>query len=233
MGIRISEQTIEILNNFSTICPGFLHDPTVAEGQLRVASPNGNLVAFAKVPEQFPEFSIFDMKAFISFMNMMKDGEVEFFEKNMKVTRGKSKGIFTFCSKLVVLTPPKKVNMPEMEVEILLSASVIKQILKASTVLAVTELVISCPGNGEAISISSEGKKDSGIDNNFQIELDETHDTKFRFVMPAEIIRFIPADYKVELSSRNVARFSANLSSNGEYAISYFVSLDATSTYGK
>ena len=232
MGIRISEQTTEILKNLGTINSNFLHEPDVAEGQLRSISPNKNLVAFAKVPESFPDFSVFDMRALLSFLELMKDGEVEFSDKSMRVSKGKSKGTFVFCAKSLVLTPPKKINMPDPEVSIVISAVTLKQILKASAVLSVTELVISCQGNDAKITISSEGKKDSGIDNNFSIELEETHSKPFRFVMPAEIVRFLPADYKVELSSKNIAKFSANLSANGEYAISYYVSLDTSSSYG-
>lgn len=233
MSIQISEQTMEIFRNLASISSTFLHDPTVADGQLRVCSSNKNVVAFAKVPEKFPEFSIFDMRGFLGFLKLMKDATIDFGPKSLLATKGKSKGTYVYCSKELVLMPPKAVRLPDdSEVSFVLAHSVIKQILDASSLLGAANVVISCDGPGQPICVGAEGAKDSGVDNKFSVELDAVHDTKFKFVLPAEMISFIPAEYKVTLSSKKIAKFEAALGSSGEYGITYFVSLNTDSTYG-
>ena len=74
--MKLSEQTVNILKNFSTINQNIL----VKEGtQLRTMSTMKNILAEANVTEMFPrDFGIYDLNEFLGVLTLVKDAELKF-----------------------------------------------------------------------------------------------------------------------------------------------------------
>ena len=74
--MKLSEQTVNILKNFSTINQNIL----VKEGsQLRTMSTMKNILAEAPVIEDFPhDFGIYDLNEFLGVLTLVNDAELKF-----------------------------------------------------------------------------------------------------------------------------------------------------------
>ena len=100
--MKLSEQTVNILKNFSTINQNIL----VKEGsQLRTMSTMKNILAEAEVTEAFPQdFGIYDLNEFLGVLTLVKDVQVDFnSEKFAHLTGGSTKIKYFFITKLILV----------------------------------------------------------------------------------------------------------------------------------
>ena len=115
--MNLSEQTVSILKNFSTINQNLL----VKQGKvLNTMSAMKNIVATAEVEEEFPvEFGIYDLNEFLSALSLFTKPELLFKDGFVVMSETGSKGKslkYWFSDPSVVTSPNKEITMPSKEV---------------------------------------------------------------------------------------------------------------------
>ena len=86
--MKLSEQTVSILKNFSTINQNLV----IKEGsEISTMSAMKNIVSKAKVEETFPvEFAIYDLNEFLSAMSLFTNPDLDFDENFVLITEAGS-----------------------------------------------------------------------------------------------------------------------------------------------
>ena len=141
MDMKLSEKTINLLENFSSINQSIL----VKRGsKLRTISVMKNILAEADVDENFErDFGIYDLPQFLNGVNLMKDPDLDLKNETYMIIReGKSTKVkFAFADPDVIITPPEKpITLPSSDVTFALDSAQLGKLLKASSVYQLPDL---------------------------------------------------------------------------------------------
>jgi hypothetical protein len=223
--MKLSDNTVDILKNFSAINPNMLFRPgstisTIAEAK--------NIVASAKISEQIPsEFGIFDLTQFLSTISLLENPELEFTDSSVMVRDGNASIQYYYSSPDVLTVPNKTVNMPNAEVVFNLSSDMISKIKRAASVLGHPTLQIL--GSNGKITLQIVDLKNPTA-NKYTIVIDEKNacNEVFSFVMVIGNLKMMAGDYVVSISSKLISHFK-----NTSTPVEYWIALEKTSTFGK
>ena len=210
--MKLSENTVSILKNFSTINQNIL----VKEGsQLRTMSTMKNILGEAGITETFPrDFGIYDLNEFLGVLSLVKDAEVNFDDSHLTVRGGKTQIKYLYSDPSILTTPPETFNAPDCDVTFNISQTILANVLKASAVMQLPDVVIT-PGKITATDLKNV------TSNNFIEEVDATGDFDFRF--KADNLKMIPGEYTVQAST------SAGVSNWKGAEASYWIAMEAQS----
>jgi len=223
MDMKLSEKTISLLENFSSINQSIL----VKKGsKLRTISVMKNILAEADVDENFErDFGIYDLPQFLNGVNLMKDPDLDLKNETYMIIReGKSTKVkFAFADPEVIITPPEKqMKLPSSDVTFQLDSIQLGKLLKASSVYQLPDL--SAVGNGEEVTLVVSDRKNDNS-NEYTLVVGKTEQV-FEFNFKIENIKLIPGSYDVQISKKNLAKFT-----NSNYNLDYFIALEPDSTY--
>jgi len=223
MDMKLSEKTINLLENFSSINQSIL----VKKGsKLRTMSVMKNILAEAEVDENFErDFGIYDLPQFLNGVNLMKDPDLDLKNETYMIIReGKNTRVkFAFADPDCIVSPPEKgVTFSNPEVTFLLDSVQLGKLLKASQVYQLPDL--SAVGNGKEISLVVSDRKNDNS-NEFSLKVGKTEQV-FEFNFKMENIKLIPGSYEVQISQKNLAKFT-----NHNYNLEYFIALEPDSSY--
>tara|TARA_B100000029_G_scaffold231029_1_gene228513 strand:+ start:2107 stop:2781 length:675 start_codon:yes stop_codon:yes gene_type:complete len=223
MDMKLSEKTINLLENFSSINQSIL----VKKGsKLRTISVMKNILAEADVDENFErDFGIYDLPQFLNGVNLMKDPDLDLKNETYMIIReGKSTKVkFAFADPEVIITPPdKQMSLPSSDVTFQLDSIQLAKLLKASQVYQLPDL--SAVGNGEEVTLVVSDRKNDNS-NEYTLVVGKTEQT-FEFNFKIENIKLIPGSYDVQISRKNLAKFT-----NSNYNLDYFIALEPDSSY--
>lgn len=219
--MNLSETTIAILKNFSSINPSLLVRPG---NTISTMSPQRSIMAKATVAEDFPQqFAIYELSRFLGVLSLFKDPEIDFGERSMKIHSGKHATTYTYADPSMIVAPPEKeIVFPGADVEFNITAEDLQKVVRATGVLQVPDIVVS--GSDGTIAITATNSKNPTTDV-YSIEVGATDNT-FSMVFKAEnIIKLIPKDYNVKISSRGISQFNTE-------GLMYFVANEANSNFG-
>ena len=101
-----------------------------------------------------------------------------------------------------------------------MTQSVFNQILKASSVLGVPDMVLDINDNGVMKLRVSDRKNDTS--NSFSVEVGEGGSPNQKFFFKVENLKLLSGHYEVQVSHKGISNFK-NLSKNVEY----FIALEA------
>ncbi len=221
--MKLSEKTINLLENFSSINQSIL----VKKGsKLRTISVMKNILAEADVDENFErDFGIYDLPQFLNGVNLMKDPDLDLKNETYMIIReGKSTRVkFAFADPDVIISPPEKeMSLPSSDVTFQLDSVQLGKLLKASQVYQLPDL--SAIGNGEeVVLVVSDRKNDNS--NEYSLKVGKTEQV-FEFNFKIENIKLIPGSYDVQISREKIAKFT-----NSNYNLDYFIALEPDSSY--
>lgn len=192
--MKISQETLKVLKNFSSINPNILFK----EGDVvSTVSASKCIFSKCKIDESFPsEFAIYDLPRFLATLSLFSDPELEIKEKSMEIKEGKKKLNYTFTNPALVIAAPDKdftVDSPKAEFEI--SAANLQELMKALSVLSVPS--ISIIGDGNNLSISAVDPKNTTGDV-YTLKVGSTDQT-FNIILGAENLQMLPRDYTVKI----------------------------------
>lgn len=223
--MKISKDTISALQNFSTINSNIL----IQEGNvIKTISEAKNIFASAEISESFPtEFGIYDLNEFLSVLDLVEDPNLDFGEKSVKISNKNQSVDYFYSSSELITHPSKDVKMPDSELTIQLSQSVLSKIKKAASVLGHSNVIIS--GSNGKVSLSVSDPNNSSA-NTFSIVIDDDNECKesFSFVLLINNLKLLNGNYTVNISSRLISNF-VHESGN----VQYWIALEKNSTYGK
>jgi hypothetical protein len=221
--MKLSEKTIDLLENFSSINQSIL----VKKGtKLRTISVMKNILAEAEVDENFEkDFGIYDLPQFLNGVDLMSDPDIDLSHDSYMIIReGKTTKVkFAFADPDVIITPPEKaIELPSKDVCFQLESVQLQKLLKASSVYQLPDL--AAVGDGETITLMVRDKKNDNS-NEFALTVGKT-DKTFEFNFKIENIKLIPGSYDVVISKKLLSKFT-----NSSYNLDYFIALEPDSSY--
>ena len=185
-----------------------------------------NILAEAEVDENFErDFGIYDLPQFLNGVNLMKDPDLDLKNETYMIIReGKNTRVkFAFADPECIVSPPEKgVTFSNPEVTFLLDSVQLGKLLKASQVYQLPDL--SAVGNGKEISLVVSDRKNDNS-NEFSLKVGKTEQV-FEFNFKMENIKLIPGAYEVQISQKNLSKFT-----NHNYNLEYFIALEPDSSY--
>ncbi len=222
--MKISDNTKEILKNFSEINPNLMITPGKT---IKTISTMKNILATAGVEEDFPQdIAIYDLSEFLGMMSLFSKPTFTFDEKFMTIneegTSTKSKYFFADAS--ILTTPQKDVKMPDTEVEFTLTEADLIKVKKAAAMLQLPD--ISVKSNDGDIMMSAIDKKNETA-NTYGVKVGVCDTNKsFDFHFKTEHLKMLPGDYNVYISSKLISNFR-----HKSKTLQYWVALENTSKY--
>ena len=221
--MKLSEKTLNILKNFSSINQSIL----VKQGnQLRTISVAKNILAEAEIKEEFPrDFAIYDLNQFLNGLSLHQDPEMDFSpESYLSIREGKRRVKYFYADPNVIISPPEKaIQLPSKDVCFQLDSVTLEKLLKAAAVYQLPDLC--AVGEAGVIKLVVRDKKND-TSNEFAIVVGET-DKDFTFNFKVENIKIIPGAYEVIVSSKLLSEFT-----NSNHDLKYYIALEPDSTFG-
>jgi hypothetical protein len=223
--MKISQQTLSILKNFSTINGNIL---VRAGSTLSTISPQKNILASAVVSENFPNtFAIYDLGQFLGAISLFEDPDFEFTDKFVNISSGKRSIKYWFAEpSMIIAAPEKKLQLPTEEVTFDASATSINEVLKAASVLQAPEIAVVSDGATNTQLVATNVKNDTS--NEYHVDVGQVNSAKFRMVFKSENLKLISGDYKVSISSKGMGKFA-----NEKAGLEYFIATESSSKYGQ
>jgi hypothetical protein len=211
--MKLSEKTVSVLKNFSSINQNILFK----EGnKLRTMSTMKNILAEADITETFPkEFGIYDLNEFLGVLSLAKEPELNFDESYLTANK---KIKYFYSDPSILTTPPETFNAPECNIVFSMPKDYLANVLKASAVMQLPDVVIKSNGEpGVKITVTD-------LKNTTSNEYTETLDidaVPFESRFKTENLKMIPGDYIVNIST------SAGVSQWVGTDVSYWIAMEA------
>ena len=221
--MKLSDRTLSVLKNFSTINQSILFKKG---SQLRTISVMKNILAESAVEEEIPkDFGIYDLNQFLNGLALYNNPELDFTnEKYVVIREGKSKSKYFFADANVIVKPPEKsIELPTEDVHFVVSTEQLDKLLKAAAVYQLPDLSVEGDSNGVKIVVRDKKNETS---NSFSITVGESSDI-FSFNFKVENIKILPGTYEVSVSQKLLSRFRCKDSD-----LTYFIALEPDSTFG-
>ena len=215
--MKLSNDTRDVLKNYSTINANLL----VSSGnKIATMSQMKNIVSLATLPDTFEnEFAIYDLNEFLSAMSLFEDPELDFGDSSVKISQGGQSLNYFYSDPTVVTTPKSDITMPEPDATFTLKQSVFNQVLKASSVLGVPDMVLDVNETGQMNLRVSDRKNDTS--NSFSVEVGEGGTPNQKFFFKVENLKLLSGDYEVKVSSKGISNFK-----NVNKDVEYFIALE-------
>ena len=224
--MELSNFTMQVLKNFASINSNIV----IKEGNTITSIAEArNVVGSATVAETFPqEFGIYDLSEFLSVVGLVGTPKLTFKDTHVVISdaAGRANVKYFFSDPENLVQPTKQIAMPDPNITFTLDQSTLNSLKRAASALGHSEVSIS--GSRSLITLSVLDK-DNVTSNVYSIDVPGSADTDtFNFIININNIKVIPADYKVDISSRLISSFT---SLNLEKEIKYWIALEKSSSY--
>mgnify|MGYP002826020519 FL=1 len=221
--MKLSEKTLALLKNFSTINQSILFKKG---NTLRTMSVMKNILAEADIEEEIPQdFAIYDLVQFLNGIDLYDNHELDFKNESHLYIRGgkNNRTKYFFADPSVIVAPPEKtLTLPSEDVCFTFDNNQLISILKASAIYGLPDL--SAVGEAGVVKLVVRDKKND-TSNEFAINVGET-DREFSFNFKVENIKILAGSYNVVISEKLLSRFV-----NENYNLTYFIALEPDSTF--
>ena len=221
--MKLSESTLSLLKNFSTINQSILFKQG---NKLRTVSVMKNILAEATIAEEFPkDFGIYDLNQYLNGLSLHNDPELNFEADNYVVIKeGRSRSKYFFADPNCIVTPPEdSITLPTEDVSFELSTDQLDKLLKAAAIYQLPDLSVE-GGDGVVKVLIRDKKNDTS--NDYSVVVGET-DSTFSFNFKVENIKILPGTYEVVCCQKNISRFRSK-----NHDLTYFIALEPDSTFG-
>lgn len=182
--MKISEKTLNILQNFSKINESF----QFPEGnELKTVSQARNILAVAKVEEEFPKkVCIFDLNEFLSLKSLFDESPDYSFEDNELIIQDKNRKVkYNYTSEEMIENPPESnIEKGKEVVSFDITKEDFTSIIKSSNILQLPDIMLQ--GNGSEVRLIATDMNNKSV-SNFQLQVGE-HSDKFSYVFKSEYL---------------------------------------------
>lgn len=220
--MKLSDKTVTILKNFSTINQNILFK---SGSHLRTISPMKNILAEVVIDEEIPrEFGIYDLNQFLNALSLHPNAELDLSNNDYLVIKeGKSRSKYFFADPNVLIIPPEKsISLPSEDVCFVMDTKEIDKLRKASSVYQVPDL--SVIGEAGVVKLVVRDKKNE-TSNVFSIIVGETN-SEFCANFKVENLKILNGTYEVVISSKLLSRFT-----NTGCDLVYYVAMEPDSEF--
>ena len=219
--MKISEETRSILKNFATINSGI---KVSAGNQLQTISNMKNILATANVPETFSqEFSIYNLVEFLGAVSLLDNPDFNFNDNSLSISDTDTSMTYFYASEGMVTSPDKMITMPDAEIKIDLSSTLLNELQKAASVLGVNDLQLVSDGTNIKLVVTD---KKNATSNTFSRIVGEGNGVSFTMNFKIENLKILDGNYEVFVSSKGISNFK-----NKDVDLEYFIALEPDSKY--
>ncbi len=203
--VILSEQTLQVLKNYSTINSSIL----IREGnQLKTISVGENALAQYSCEESFPQtFGIYDLNQFLAGLTLFQNPVLEFDNENFVTIRSRGRSAKYFFSDPEITlksAPEKNINFPGADIDFNITWEDITSLQKAAAVYNLTDLVFKSEDNQISLYLR-DSENETSNDYCQTIAGDTTGD--YELVLKVEHLRLQPGDYHVKVSKHLVSEW--------------------------
>ena len=224
--MKLSDQTLEVLKNFSDINTNILVKPG---SELSTISTMKNILAKATITESFDkQFAVYDLSELLGIVSAIEKPDVDISnEKFMTIgsTGSKSKAKYYYSDESVVTSPQKDVVMPDADVNFQLKDEILSKLLKMAAIMKLPDLSL-VGKKGQDVILKVHDKKNSA--NYYEEFVGTEASADFTFNFKIENLKIIPGDYDVAVSSKSISHFK-----NKVKPIEYWIALEPDSKISK
>ena len=224
--MKLSDQTLEVLKNFSDINTNILVKPG---SELSTISTMKNILAKATITESFDkQFAVYDLSELLGIVSAIEKPDVDISnEKFMTIgsTGSKSKAKYYYSDGSVVTSPQKDVVMPDADVNFQLKDEILSKLLKMAAIMKLPDLSL-VGKKGQDVILKVHDKKNSA--NSYEEFVGTEASADFTFNFKIENLKIIPGDYDVAVSSKSISHFK-----NKVKPIEYWIALEPDSKISK
>jgi len=218
--MKLSEQTLEVLQNFSSINQSLLFK----EGNvLKTVSPQKTVLAEVMVEDTFErQFGIYDLGQFLSAVSLMEEPELELNDNSANINDGNGTSIdYRYADPSMIVTPPEKeLTLPDVDASFIFTEDNLKDVLQAARVLGLPEVIVE--GVDGNIVVGAGDSKNSSM-NRYTKKVGKT-ESEFRHVFKVDNMKMMMLDYNVEISSKGISKFSTR-----DGRVTYFIATESRS----
>lgn len=205
--MKISQSTLDVLENFSNINESILIKPG---NRLISFSNQGTILANAKIDDEFTErFGIYDLNSFLSLTSLVEDADIDtsLVSTNKYAVISGAGARFKFYvadESLIKVAPKEEIELPSVDLEFVLEDNHMKRVLKAASVLTLDTITLYSDNGGLYFGVSDPKQKNS---DSFSVRIADYEGPELFIVVSIQMLRFMPGDYNVSIShgSSNIA----------------------------
>lgn len=139
--MKLSQDTIAILKNFSIIQPNLVVEPGNTISTLAEAK---HIMAEATIEEAFDrKFGIYDLNEFLSAISLLDDAELDISDNSMTIKADKAKVNYHFADTEILTKKTQSIQMPPADISFTFSEVDITNIRRAAAGLSLQKPVLS------------------------------------------------------------------------------------------
>ena len=222
--MKIDANTIAVLKNFANIQPNLMFRSGT---EVKTIAEAKNIVAKATITESIPQdFGIYDVNDFLSSLSLFTDPTFDFSSdgKSVNLSEGKSTLKYFFSDEASLTYPQKDITMPATDATFVLTSEVLKNLLRATSLLSVSTIAVESQGSGIVIRVKDAKNSTS---NSYGTEVEGNNNGhNFKFHFDVSNLKIIPGDYDVSISGKLISHFK-----HKTLPIEYWIALEKSSTY--
>jgi hypothetical protein len=215
--MKLSEQTLSVLKNFSAINSGVVLKPGKVQ---KTISAEKSILVEAELEEITDnEFGIYDLNQFLGNATTLKDPELKFSDKTVEMSDDTMSLTYYSCAPELVITPPSKelvLNSPEVSFD--LTNATLSKLLRLASMNSLPNL--SIVGKDGKLSVLAH-EKNNDTSNVVSTEIGKWDGEDFTASFKTENLKMLPDDYKVEIKLGGFAKFSSTTKK-----LVYYISLE-------
>jgi hypothetical protein len=227
--MKLSPETIELLNNFSSINNAILISPG---NVIRTINSERNVYAKAVVQETFPrDIPIYELREFLNIFKIHRDADVDFSDEQYILVQHNRTRMKFYYADLYSLT--RTINLPERDYvleDVVLSVDIeseqLERVRKAANFYNLTDL--SLIGSDGHVELMVHNKEDT-TSKTYNIEIAET-ENEFSMNLIEKNIKILPGSYKLEIARVSGNNYASRFI-NQNLELEYFISLESDSHY--
>lgn len=213
--MKLSEYTLNVLKNFSTINPSVILTP--GSMQRSIAADDSILVEAELEKITDVDFPIYDLNQFLGNATALNNPELTFTTKNVVMDDGSTKLTYYACAKGIVKSPPsdQSIVLNKPDYSFVLTNSTFSKLKKIADMNKLPHISL-VSSDGEVRLQAHDRQNDTG---NFASTLIEENASKnFNYIFLSENLKMLPDDYDVEVKHDAFAIFKSK-TKNLKYVI--------------
>lgn len=222
--MKLSQNTIAILKNFSMIQPNLVVEPGSTISTLAEAK---HIMAEATIDETFDsKFGIYDLNEFLSALSLLDDADLEIADTSMMIKSGDAKVNYHFADTSILTTKTQSVTMPSIDISITFTEEQLSSIRRAAAALSLDKPVLSIAvESGEIVARVICVQNPSS--NSYSLSLGKCEDvtlTDVDYRFSIDNLKLIGGDYTVDFTDKLISNWK-----HETMPVQYWIALDKSS----
>jgi len=216
--MKLSENTLSILKNFSTINSGIVLRKGKSQ---RTMSADKTILAEVTIEDDIgSDFGIYDLPQFLGNISTLGNPDLEFQSDRVVMDDGSLKLNYYSCSPTLITCPPdKSLEMKSVDVKFTLSSANMQKLLRLAAMNSMPNLTV-VGKNGDLLIKTHEKENDTS--NFASMKIGDHSGPDFEKSFKTDNLKMIQDDYDVSITFAGFALFE-----NKNKPIKYFVALES------